>query len=605
MKVKIRRLTFGDTVRHFITSWLFAVFIEYSLLCGSLRSLDSLTGLQEMSLLRTAFICIVSLAVIVLFSLKYDIKKLERYVILLLYVSLAVMSLISSFTWAYLTVCILIGIGLLVYCKYGFDVSNDERPQCQSAHSKLFVFATAASCVIVFLIVSVWTVCRVYSFSTPTYDFGLFAQMFYYMKETGMPLTTLERDGLLSHFHVHVSPIYYLMLPFYILIPHPATIQVLQAAVIVSAVIPFWKICKLKNLPSWQNMLMSIILLTFPAFTGGTSYDIHENCFLTPLIMWTFYGVERKSPLVIVIFSLLTLCVKEDAAVYVAVIALWIVISTAVRYKKSENKMLITGVSVLVISLLWFLLATLFLSNIGDGVMTSRYNNFMYDGSGSLITVVKAVILNPMKAVFECVDKEKLEFIGLTILPLLGLPFITRKYDRYILLIPYILLNLMSDYQYQHNIYFQYVFGSLAFLMYLTVINLADLKIDKIRVGAIMLSAVVCIGCFSALIVPKAYKYVDKSISNHEEYEEIREVLSTIPQDATVGATTFYSTYLSQRENIYDVKHCSIENLLKCEYVVFGTYEEYMEQPQEILKSQGYEEQEYIPKKLTIFKKIS
>ena len=183
--------------------------------------------------------------------------------------------------------------------------------------------------------------------------------------------------------------------------------------------------------------------------------------------------------------------------------------------------MLITGVSVLVISLLWFLLATLFLSNIGDGVMTSRYNNFMYDGSGSLITVVKAVILNPMKAVFECVDKEKLEFIGLTILPLLGLPFITRKYDRYILLIPYILLNLMSDYQYQHNIYFQYVFGSLAFLMYLTVINLADLKIDKIRVGAIMLSAVVCIGCFSALIVPKAYKYVDKSISNHEEYEEM------------------------------------------------------------------------------------
>lgn len=39
------------------------------------------------------------------------------------------------------------------------------------------------------------------------YDFGIFSQMYEYMKETGLPLTTCERDELLSHFSVHFSPI--------------------------------------------------------------------------------------------------------------------------------------------------------------------------------------------------------------------------------------------------------------------------------------------------------------------------------------------------------------------------------------------------------------
>ena len=51
------------------------------------------------------------------------------------------------------------------------------------------------------------------------YDFGLFSQMYYYMGKCLLPLTTCERDGLLSHFAVHLSPIFYLLLPLYKLFP--------------------------------------------------------------------------------------------------------------------------------------------------------------------------------------------------------------------------------------------------------------------------------------------------------------------------------------------------------------------------------------------------
>ena len=175
---------------------------------------------------------------------------------------------------------------------------------------------------------------------------------------------------------------------------------------------------------------------------------------------------------------MLILFVKEDAAVYVAVIALWLIIKTLLRFKELDKKNLLTGIIMLAVSISWFLIVTTYLANHGDGVMTYRYSNFMYDGSSSLFTVIKSIILNPMKAIYECVDAEKLKFIAMTLLPLLGLPLITRRYERYILLVPYILVNLMSDYQYQHDIFFQYTFGSTAFLIYLTVVNLADLKIN-------------------------------------------------------------------------------------------------------------------------------
>ena len=72
--------------------------------------------------------------------------------------------------------------------------------------------------------------------------------------------------------------------------------------------------------------------------------------------------------------------------------------------------------------------------------MTYRYKNFYFNDSSSLLTLVQAVVMCPMKAVYECMEPEKLGMLALTMGPLLGLPLLTRRYERYILLIPYLLM---------------------------------------------------------------------------------------------------------------------------------------------------------------------
>ena len=398
------------------------------------------------------------------------------------------------------------------------------------------------------------------------------SQMFHHMRTTGLPNTTVERDGLLSHFCVHVSPIYYLMLPFYCIFPFPETLQILQAAVLASATIPAWKLARRHGCRPFAAALFCLILLLYPAYAGGAGYDLHENAFLTPLLLWLFYGIDCQNIPLISVFGILTLTVKEDAAVYVAVAGLWLLLRALLRRSKRTRFDTRAGICLLIGAVLWFGAVTAWLSVYGTGVMTYRYSNFIYDGSSSLFSVIKAVIMLPIKVLYECSEPEKLKFIAQTLLPFAALPLFTGKYERYILLIPYILVNLMSDYTYQHDIFFQYTYGSTAFLFYLAVINYEDIAVHLrrllIKYTPLILSAAIAALCFVIFIVPTASRYPKRYIQNKAYYASIDQLLDTIPKDASVSAAAFYVVPLSDRDVLYTIRYASVEHILSSDYVV-------------------------------------
>lgn len=552
-----------------LTAWILAVTLEFLRIPKELRSLDNLSAISMMSGIRIFLYGTVFFVILNIISSCLHFKKTERCLLVCATVSYIVFSVISSFTWPFLGVCILLIIILGVYFQLGWDKSTSASPTIQKER-KIWCILTVVASIMFFCLDSAWTVARVRSFCAPSFDFGIFSQMFFNMKTSGIPVTTLERDGLLSHFAVHMSPIYYFMLPIYCLIPRPETLQVLQAAVMSSAVIPLWKLGKYHGLHSGLRTAICILLLLFPAYIGGSGYDIHENCFLTPLLLWLLYEADRKNIPFIFLFSSLTFLVKEDAPIYVAIIALYLFVRALCHKDRTRAH---TGLALFVYSLVYFLLVTSYLSAKGEGVMTYRYKNFIYDGSSSLITVIKAILICPIKAIFECVDVEKLKYIGLTMLPLVGIPIFTRRYERFILLIPYLLFNLMSDYRYQHDIMFQYNFGSIACLIYLVLVNIADMKKFWKQIVLLGIALGVSMGCFYKNIYPVAKRYISTCVENQEYYESQRSILDTIPEKSSVAATTFYTAYLSNRPELYDIRYGSTEHILNCEYVVINVNE--------------------------------
>jgi hypothetical protein len=77
-------------------------------------------------------------------------------------------------------------------------------------------------------------------------------------------------------------------------------------------------------------------------------------------------------------------------------------------------------------------------------------------------------------------------------------------------------------------------------------------------------------GCFWNQVMPKALRYPTYCKTNAAYYDALRSVLAVIPEDASVAATTYYTTYLSQRDTLYDIRYASREHVLGCEYVALG-----------------------------------
>lgn len=374
-------------------------------------------------------------------------------------------------------------------------------------------------------------VLRVQNFNTPNFDFGLFVQMFHYMDKTGLPLTTLERNTLLSHFQVHFSPIFYLLLPFYKLWPQPETLQILQILVAASALIPAFLIVRQLRLPrGWQTALCALLLL-HPGLSGSSMYDLHENCFLAPLILWLLWAALRGKWGAFSVFALLLLGVKEDAFIYLFSVGLWLFcggiqgrdvqvggvqtvgtqiggipgyevqavldplkageagekpINEEVREKRqsmkasekkqwqplSSNSIQVAGLFSMLATLVYFAAVSAWLSRGGEGVMLYRFENIQALPDWGLLGYVLTAIGLPGWILEQLFMPDKLLYLLKMLLPFGLLPLFSRRLRDGFLLLPFVVINLLSNWNYQYDLNFQYHYGTTVLLFFVSALVL-------------------------------------------------------------------------------------------------------------------------------------
>lgn len=408
--------------------------------------------------------------------------------------------------------------------------------------NKVTVAVTCVLAVFLFAVIAVITCLRYATYSAPNFDFGLFVNMFHHMRETGLPITSSERDMLLSHFAVHISPIYYLLLPLYFVFPSPYTLQIGQALVLAGGVIPLFLLAKHKGLSNKITILMVVAYSFSPIIICGTSYDLHENCFLVPLLLWVFYFFEREKYLFMYLSSVLVFCIKEDACLFVFFFGLFVFFS---RRKRMHGAILCA------VSLIYFVCAILILTHFGNGILSTHFKNYMYEDHG-LIGMVRIILTNPAYVFAQTLNADKLPYLMYVLMPLGFLPLATRKVSHFILILPFMLFNLMTSYIYQYSIDFQYTYGAISCLIYLAVINSSELG-GRARRYLTSLAAIASVMCFLVTAFPKINVFVNKYVQNKEVYAVLDEALETLPDDATIKASTFFVPHLADRDEIYEI----------------------------------------------------
>ncbi len=453
------------------------------------------------------------------------------------------------------------------------------------------ITAAAVSCAVI----SVITCLRYKTFSSPNYDFGLFVNMFHNMKETGLPMITSERDRLLSHFAVHISPVYYLLLPFYFLFPSPMTLQIGQAVALMLGVIPVILLCRHYKLSGRATVVLSLLYCFYPALSSGCFYDIHENCFLPLFLLLTFYFFESDRPIPMFLSALGVLSVKEDAAVYLLIFALYVILARKKYWR---------GIGLGVLAGGYFALTAYLLNKYGLGMMVNRFDNLIYDKDMGLLGVIKTALVNPGFVLTQMFSTstggwEKLVYFCQLLLPLGMLPFVTKKASRWLLLAP-VLMNLITLYQYQYNLGFQYHFGIAAFLIYATVQNLPTLS-KGWRRSLLGFAVASCLCLYVVTVLPVLSNYTDRWQSGKDTYVRMEEILDTVPEDASVNCSTFLLAHIADRDVIYEIGYH--KNKPDIDYVVIDARYSDWQQKANAYLVQGYELHFSEPGKLVILKK--
>ena len=550
---RIKDFLFANFFEKFFAAWMMASAV---IIGTSLETID----IGNINIVVFAFGFVASYVFI---SLLAGRRRNSVPLFLMLSVLLFSMMLLiySNTIYTYIATAIIFAVSVWHF----FNKNEDKELEMKPKQSDIF---TVIIVLVFFFVLTAFSVLRYKTFSAPNYDFGIFCNMFYNMKNSFTPLVSCERDEILSHFAVHFSPAVYVFLPFYYIFPSPVTIAVCQTAAIYSGIIPFVLIMKNRNIDSFNTCLFAVVYAANAAYTGGCAYDFHENCLLVPFMMWMFYFYEKKKLPLMFLFALFTLMVKEDAFVYVSVFAVYIILS---------ERNFIKGASLLFVALAYFAVACYILEQFGTGIMANRYNSMIAEDEG-LFGIVKTVLTNPgyaVKQIFNTPDHQagKLTYFVQIMFPLAFIPFMTNKPVRLVLVLP-VLLNLLTDYAYQYDISFQYSFAIMSLLLYLCVVNMSDMEKKK-RDKASVMAAGLAVMMFFMLIIPRisgeANEYADKK----EIFAEMEEVLDEIPEDARIAASTFLIPYLSERTELFEVYYTEQTDF---EYLLFDMRPEYMEE---------------------------
>ena len=402
---------------------------------------------------------------------------------------------------------------------------------------------------------------NVTTLSVSTFDIGIFTQMFESMKRDFSQVTTLERDKFMSHFGVHISPIYYLLLPFYYLFPYGETLEVLQVLVVFSGVIPLYLILKKMDFPSFTKPLILLWFFVTPALTTAGSYHLHENCFLVPLLLWLIYANMRQWKWQLGLIVLLTLMIKEDAFIYVVSIGLYFLLQK--RFALSKHSKWIIVFSQLLFPILYFVACLFILNQYGEGAMVSRFDNFLLEGQEGLSKVLENIFLNPTYTFASFFTQAKLKYIFILFLTQAFLPILQREWANYLLFIPLVVINLLSDWIYQVDFGFQYSYGSNTLTLFLSILALEALWQRFSQKGNLVLASKRILGLISLATVFSAgilYAHINgwhhnalSYFRDRQRFDDIQYTLSTIPRDKTVLAFHTYTVSLRSVPELYDI----------------------------------------------------
>lgn len=575
-KLEERHLSLERIVAALFSSVLFA-YIYQLLSNGNFSDLGSYYS----SINFAAFIVVIVVGFAALLGFTYLLR--QKYIIpWALMLSTFAVSVLFAANYKDGGALFCVGVGVVDLIVVMWEVRGDKLGLSGiSVSRKLALIVAAVLFAFTTFIFGYFSSMKYQSYSDFTFDFGIFAQMYERMASSFVPNTTVERSYMMSHFGVHFSPIFYLFLPGYYIFRSPIYLFYVQSASVAAGIFAIYLIAGKLKLSGKLTVALELIYAFYPCLFNGTFYDFHENKFLTTIILFLFYFIISKNTVWEFVFAFLLLSVKEDAAIYLIVIALFVCIN---------RKEVLRGLIMLGMAIVYFIIAQQIVAASGtEGVMISRLSDYFVNGEKGFISVMKSVFFDFGFLIKQMFTAEKLPFVLWMFAPVLFAPFMTKKISSLILLFPIIPINLMQSWQYQYDVDYQYTYGVAALIIMSTIFVITKLKSDKKRV-LVLTSLCLCAVMTVSLVYPKINSVKSYMKNTEGTRQQVDALIDTVPSDATVTASHSLVPHLYKVEWLYTMPDYNKQNRDKpvdTDYFVIDTrYTDLANEMKEVMGTQ-------------------
>ncbi len=384
------------------------------------------------------------------------------------------------------------------------------------------------------------------NFLTQTWDMAIFEQTMWNTVHGDVMKNTLEEAP--NHLGVHMSPVLFLLVPFYALFQTPYFLLVVQALALGLGALPLYFLSFKKLKKKGLSLAVVFSYLLYPSLHWINLFDFHPISFVVPLVLSSLYFFEVKRRLPAIVFLVLAAMTREDAILLSLFVGIFLLIGGNFRENgkfvfTSECKI---GIAVVIVSFIYFILSVKFVMPwLGGGLL--RVDRYSHLGA-SFSEMFVNLFTNPGIFFSTIFTSVKGEYILRLFLPVLFLPFLSWR--AFILLIPGLLENFLTNYEPQFSGLYQY--DSLLIPgIFIGVIFGLDYLLK--RFSEKVLIFVVCVFSIIAFVVcsPLSFsRFPTHLFSSDQREETFREIVRSVPLDAAVVAQTNLVPHLAHRKYV-------------------------------------------------------
>lgn len=368
---------------------------------------------------------------------------------------------------------------------------------------------------------------------TSAYDFGLYDQGIWLLSRGKSPVVTLMGRNL---FGDHSSFILLPLVPLYWLFTSTATLFVVQSVVIAAGGIPVFLYSARRLESNAMGCAMVAVYLLHPAVSWTNLENYHPDSFSALLVgLVLFAALERKWRL-FACASVLALLVKEDIALVMMPIGLWVVLRRDVK----------RGIIVVLGSALAMVVLIVVVMKHFTGVTFRNSWRIPFGGFGGLI---RTTLSRPWKLVAHLTSDDRPFYLWQMLAPV-GFVFLIAPEIMFTGLLV-LFVNILSTFWYQFHIQYHYSLVVVPAIVIGTSFALGKVSKDTRKWLITLVLASSLVSAYMWAPLPGGRMELQQWHDDHPSVSAAREIFALIPETAVISAYHPLTAQLGRRVEIY------------------------------------------------------